>query len=117
MSRTNIRVQGHARLARVIEFMSAHFDKRLTLDQLASEACVSRFHFARLFRSKVGQSPFGFLSGIRLEAARRMLVTSDLSAAEIGAACGYRAPSHFSAAFSAKHGLSPTAFRLRRGRN
>lgn len=105
-----------ARVARVIEFMSAHFNKPLTLDQLASEACVSRFHFARLFRSKVGQSPFGFLSGIRLEAARRMLITSDLSAAEIGAACGYRSPSHFSAAFSAAHGLSPTAFRLRRGR-
>jgi len=106
-----------ARLARVIEFMSAHFDKPLTLDQLASEACVSRFHFARLFRSKVGQSPFAFLSSIRLEAARRMLITSDLSAAEVGAACGYRAPSHFSAAFSAKHGLSPTAFRSRRRRN
>jgi AraC family transcriptional regulator len=100
-----------ARLARVIEFMSVHFDEPLTLDQLASEACVSRFHFARLFRTKVGQSPFRFLSGIRLEAARRLLITSDLSAAEISAACGYRAPSHFSAAFSAKHGLSPTAFR------
>jgi AraC family transcriptional regulator len=105
-----------ARLARVIEFMSVHFDKPLTLDQLASEACVSRFHFARLFRRKVGQSPFRFLSGIRLEAARRMLITSDLSSAEIGAACGYRAPSHFSAAFSARYGLSPTAFRMTRGR-
>jgi AraC family transcriptional regulator len=104
-----------ARLARVIEFMSAQFDRPLTLDQLASEACVSRFHFARLFRSKVGQSPFGFLAGIRLEAARRMLITSDLSAAEIAAACGYRTASHFSAAFSARHGLSPTAFRLKQG--
>jgi AraC family transcriptional regulator len=105
-----------ARLARVIEFMSVHFDEPLTLDQLASEACVSRFHFARLFRNKVGQSPFRFLSGIRLEAARRMLITSDLSAAEVGAACGYRTASHFSAAFCARHGLSPTAFRLKQGR-
>lgn len=100
-----------ARVARVIEFMSAHFDQPLTLDQLAAEACVSKFHFTRLFRSKVGQSPLGFLTDLRLEAARRMLVTSDLSVAAVGEACGYRAPSHFSAAFTARYGLTPTAFR------
>ena len=46
-----------------------------------------------------------------LEAARRMLVTSDLSVAAVGEACGYRAPSHFSAAFAARYGLTPSAFR------
>jgi AraC family transcriptional regulator len=105
-----------ARVARVVEFMSAHFNQPLTLDQLAAEAGVSKFHFTRLFRSKVGQSPLGFLTDLRLDSARRMLVTSDLSVAAVGEACGYRAPSHFSAAFAARYGLTPTSFRATRQR-
>lgn len=100
-----------ARLARVIEFMSVHFADPLTLDQLADEACVSKYHFARLFRSGVGQSPLAFLADLRLDAACRMLVTSDLPIAAVGAACGYRAPSHFSAVFAARYGLTPHAYR------
>jgi AraC family transcriptional regulator len=103
-----------ARLSRVIEFMSAHFNQPLTLDQLAGEACVSRYHFSRLFRNRTGKPPLAFLVDIRMEAARRMLATSDLTVGEVGLACGYRTSSHFSAAFVARHGVTPTAFRARR---
>jgi AraC family transcriptional regulator len=105
-----------ARLARVVEFMSAHFHRRLTLDELAAEACVSKYHFTRLFRLKTGCSPLAFLATLRLDAAHRMLVTSDLAVAAVGAACGYPAPSHFTAAFAARHGLTPSALRTQRRR-
>lgn len=103
-----------ARLARVVEFMSAHFHRRITLDELAAEACVSKYHFTRLFRQKMGRSPLGFLADLRLDAAHRMLVTSELAVATIGAACGYPAPSHFTATFTARYGLTPSALRARR---
>ena len=99
------------RLSRVVEFMSRHFAEPLTLDRLAREACLSRYHFARLFTAKVGQSPHRYLAGIRLDAARRMLETTDQSVAAIGAACGYPASSHFAAAFTARYGASPRDFR------
>jgi AraC family transcriptional regulator len=99
------------RLSRVVEFMSAHFAEPLTLDRLAEEACISRYHFARLFKAKVGQSPHRYLASLRLDAARRMLETSDRSVGEVGAACGYPASSHFTAAFTARYGASPRDFR------
>jgi AraC family transcriptional regulator len=102
------------RLARVIEYMSAQFAEPLTLEELAATAGVSKFHFTRLFRSKVGRTPHAFLTDIRLDSARRMLVTTDLSIGEVGLACGYRDASHFSTTFAAKYGASPTAFRLQR---
>lgn len=102
------------RLSRVVEFMSRHFAEPLTLDRLAREACISRYHFARLFKAKVGQSPHRYLAGIRLDAARRMLETTDQSVAAIGAACGYPASSHFAAAFTARYGASPRDFRAAR---
>lgn len=99
------------RLARVVEFMSTHFAEPLTLDALAEEACISRYHFARLFKSRVGESPHRYLARIRLDAARRMLETTDRSIAEVGAACGYSVASHFTAAFRAHYGVSPRDFR------
>jgi AraC family transcriptional regulator len=99
------------RLARVVEFMSAHFAEPLTLDQLAEEACISRYHFARLFKAKVGESPHRYLARIRLDTAKRMLETTDRSVADVGAACGYSVASHFTAAFTARYGVSPRALR------
>lgn len=99
------------RLSRVIEFISEHFADPLTLEQLADEACISRYHFARLFKSKVGESPHRYLANVRLDAARRMLQTTDTPIAQVGAACGYPSGSHFSAAFTAHFGVTPREFR------
>lgn len=100
-----------ARLRRVIEFMAVHFGDQITLDQLAAEAGISKFHFTRLFREKVGQTPFRFLAETRLAAARKMLVTTNMRVSEIALACGYAAASHFTSAFSARYGTSPVDYR------
>ncbi|MDF0520150.1 AraC family transcriptional regulator [Bradyrhizobium yuanmingense] len=100
-----------ARLSRVVEFMSAHFAEPLTLEQLAGEACISKYHFTRLFKSKVGQTPYQFLADLRMNAARQMLISTDLSVAQVGAACGYSTSPHFSAAFTAKFSMTPSEFR------
>jgi AraC-like DNA-binding protein len=78
----------------------------LTDDRLVREACISRYHFAP-FKAKVGQSPHRYLAGITIDAARRMLETTDQSVAAIGAACGYPASSYFADAFTARYGASP----------
>ena len=102
-----------ARLARVIEFMSCHFAEPLTLERLAAEACISKFHFVRLFRERVGQSPHRYLAELRLDAAQRMLISSELSIAEIALECGYSTATHFSTSFARRFGTSPTSFRMR----
>jgi AraC family transcriptional regulator len=94
--------------------MSVHFAEPLALEDLAAAAGISKFHFTRLFRSKVGRTPHAFPTDIRLDSARRMLVTTELSIGEVGLACGYRDASHFSTAFAARYGAAPTAFRLQR---
>jgi AraC family transcriptional regulator len=99
------------RLRRVIEFMSVHYAEQITLDQLAAEAGISKYHFTRLFRQKLGKTPFRYLSEIRLIAARRMLVTTNLRVNEIALACGYTAASYFTIAFTARYGVSPLKFR------
>ena len=100
-----------ARLRRVIEFISVHFGEQLTLDQLAAEAGISKYHFTRVFREKVGQTPFRFLTETRLAAAQKLLVTTNLRIGDIGMACGFAAASHFTTAFVTRYGTSPMAYR------
>ena len=100
-----------ARLRRVIDYMSANFGDQISLEQLAQEAGLSKYHFTRLFRRKVGVSPIRYLSHMRLEAARDLLITTNLRVRDIAHICGFTAPSHFSTAFAARYGKTPDKFR------
>lgn len=78
---------------------------------LAAELHVSPEHFSRLFRRLHGMPPRAFITRTRMEAARRLLLTSSLSIARIAEVLGYEAPYYFSRHFRSRVGLSPSAFR------
>ncbi len=99
------------RLARVIEFMSANIAEPLTIARLAAEAAVSRFHFVRLFRRKVGTTPHAYLMRLRIDAAKTMLSTTDRPIAHVAHDCGYARPANFATAFAKQVGMRPTEFR------
>lgn len=103
---------GRRRLAAVLEFMAVNFAKPLTLDELAREANVSRFHFVQLFRREVGVTPHQHLILLRLDAAARMLSMSDASVQLIARACGYSTSAHFAKSFAQRYGVTPSSYRL-----
>ncbi len=103
-----------ARLRRALDYMSASFGQPLTLEAIASEAGVSKFHFTRLFRARVGTTPMHHLSELRLAAAAKMLATTDLPVALVALECGHRSVTHFSDAFRRKFGCSPSGYRQSR---
>jgi AraC family transcriptional regulator len=99
------------RLARVVEFMSARLGEPLSLGQLAREAGISVHHFGRRFRERMGMTPYACLTAMRMDAARRLLRTTDLPVAGIALACGYARPAAFAAAFLRYAGSTPSAYR------
>lgn len=99
------------RLARVIEYMSAHLERPLTLDDLAREAGISVHHFGRRFRESMGSGPATYLTTLRMARARLLLRTTDLSVAVIGVLCGYPRASAFATAFLRQAGTTPTKYR------
>lgn len=101
------------RLARAIEYMSAHLAENISLSALAAEAGASRFHFVRLFRERLGETPIRYLMNLRMDTAVRLLATSDLPIGQIAFECGYPNNTHFSGAFRRRYGCSPEAYRLR----
>jgi AraC family transcriptional regulator len=95
------------RLARAIEFMTANLARPIGVDDIAREACVSPFHFTRLFRQKLGVAPHRYLTSRRMEKAQRLLSTTDLPVATVGTECGYPLASSFTAAFTRYFGVAP----------
>ncbi len=103
------------RLLRVTDYMRAHLDEDLSLEQLSRISGLGLSQFARAFRDSSGKPPHRFLVELRIERARELLETTLLPIIEVGLECGFRQPQHFATMFRKVMGLSPRAWRqLRR---
>ena len=98
---------------RMQEWLADHVDLKPALADLARMAGVTPAHAVRLFQRHVGVPPMTWHRHHRLEIAGRWLSSSDLPVQDIAARVGYHDPLHFSRAFRAWSGLSPSAWRLR----
>lgn len=101
------------RLRRLLEYMRAHYAEPMTLESLAREAGVSRFHFVHLFKSAVGDTPHQYIVRLRMQAAAELLAETANGILDIALACGYRNAAHFAAAFKRHFGCVPSQYRLR----
>lgn len=99
------------RLRRVLEYMAQHVEDDVSLDDLAAVACLSPFHFLRMFARRMGAPPHRYLAGMRLERAKSLLALRHLGVAEIALACCFSSQSNFSRAFRRATGTSPLAHR------
>lgn len=98
-------------IERVIRVMAERIDDPLTNDAMAAVACFSPCHFNRLFRRMTGVPPLHFLYAMRLERAKRLLLTTEQSVTEICFEVGYNSLGTFVSRFSALVGLSPSVYR------
>ncbi|WJK43247.1 AraC family transcriptional regulator [Solwaraspora sp. WMMA2056] len=96
---------------RVIEYMRDNLGEQLTVDDMARAALFSKFHFSRSFQRLTGVSPGRFLSALRLQRAKHLLLSTSLKVADISIQVGYASVGTFSSRFSRSVGLSPTAYR------
>lgn len=97
-------------LARSREFLAEHYDSALTLSDAADVACLSPFHFHRLFQRAFGETPHDFLTRRRLEHAMTLL-RQGRTVSEACIEVGYGSPSSFSALFERHIGERPSEFR------
>jgi AraC family transcriptional regulator len=96
---------------RVIETMRDGFDRPPTLDDLADVAGLSVYHFHRVFRAETGIAPGEFLTIMRLQQAKRLLLTTSLSVTDICYEVGYASLGTFTARFSQLVGIAPGRLR------
>ncbi len=101
------------RLKRVLDYIDANLGKPLTLDQLAAEACLSPFHFSRLFQQAIGLSPQRYVADQRVQAAKRALASEHASLFEIALDIGFGSLDNFIRVFRKSTGTTPARYRRR----
>jgi len=92
---------------RAVEFIHGAFSEKLTVEQIAREACISPSHLSHLFREMVGRTVMGYVSEIRLQNARKLLLIGDKSVSQVAHFCGFSSSSHFASAFKNAYGMTP----------
>jgi AraC family transcriptional regulator len=96
---------------RVIHTMHEYFAESLSLGDMADVACLSPYYFNRVFHQRIGIPPGEFLATLRLGAAKRLLLTTDMSVTEICFAVGYSGLGSFTTRFTQLVGVSPSRLR------
>src|ERR1700712_155857 len=87
------------RVRRVIDFMTGNIDQDISIDDLASVACLSPFHFIRMFQKAVGKTPSRYLNELRLERVKTLLVLGNAPLVDIALSCCFSSQSNFTRAF------------------
>jgi len=99
---------GHAhRMVRAVEKLRQNFDKPLRIEALARELGMSLSGFHAHFKAVTAMSPLQFKKQLRLQEARRLMLSEDLDAAEAGYRVGYDDASHFSREYKRHFGKPP----------
>ena len=100
---------GSVFVRRVVDFLNDAHASRITLNDLAHLAGMSRFHFARVFRGAAGLTPYALLTQIRVERAKGLLAAG-VPIARAALAVGFCDQSHLTRRFKAYVGVTPGVF-------
>jgi len=98
--------QGH-RTARAIDWIKDNFDQPLSIDALAEAANMSKSSLHHHFKALTAMSPLQYQKQLRLQEARKMMLTEALDAATVARRVGYESPSQFSREYRRLFGAPP----------
>ena len=93
------------------DYLTKNYAGCFDLSEVANYSCMSKYHFCRIFSEVFGESPYQYISKIRVDHAKRLLITSKLSINDICESVGYTSVGSFSLLFRKKTGMSPTQYR------
>ena len=96
---------------RCLELIRARLSEDISLDELAAEAQLSPFHFARMFKQSVGVPPRVYLTRLRVERACELLEMTDLPVTEIAHEVGYSSNQVLARVFVKHRHMSPSDYR------
>lgn len=100
------------RINRVLDYIDQNISNELSLDELSEVSCFSKYHFARIFASIIGETLFGYIGRVRLQKAATMICGNrGMTISEIAASCGFTTSSSFAKSFRQKYGMSATQMR------
>lgn len=98
-------------IEKCLKILAKEYNKNITLDDITREVAVSKNYFCWLFKKETGKSIWNYLTKIRLNEAKKLLLETDMKTYEIAFKVGYDNPSYFSKIFKKLEKLTPNEYR------
>jgi len=95
----------------VIDYIQQHFSESLTLSYIAEKFYISPNYLSQLFRKKTGETFLGYLTKIRIEKAKNLLMYEEVKIYEICKQIGYEDPKYFRKIFEKMTGMNPSEYK------
>lgn len=95
----------------VIDYIQQHLYEPLPLSRLAGHISYSPYHFTRIFKERIGLPPLYYVSSLRLQKAKDLLLQTNMSIRDIGLEIGQQSLGTFTTRFTERVGVSPSQFR------
>lgn len=94
-----------------IKYMQQYYSSEINVTQLANMSGYSYDYFRHIFKEYVGVTPISYITNLRINKAKEMLLDNQTSILEISLACGFPNASRFSETFKKQTGMSPRQYR------
>lgn len=111
MDKTNEYIE---RINRVIDYIELNIDRKIDLDMLAGVACLSKYHFHRIFYSFTDEPLYSYINRLRVEKAAALLLSQKETITNIAFSCGFNDSATFSRAFRKHFKISPRAWKKKK---
>ena len=96
---------------RAKKYIDENFRKDISLEDVSQRVDISSYYFSKIFKEETGGNFIEYLTGLRMEEAKRLLEDTDLSIKEVCSEVGYSDPNYFSRNFKKYEGTTPTEAR------
>jgi len=110
-AKTSTKVELYRRLSYSLDYIHSDQTGQIDLDSLAATACLSKYHFLRLFKLTYGSSPHQYLQQLRMDKARHLLTNSSLLVTDIADTLGFENSQSFSRWLFQRLGVYPSQYR------
>lgn len=104
-------IERYPEIDEVVAYIHRHLDEPLTLDRLARYAAYSPYHFTRVFKERIGLSPQYYVSALRLQKAKELLLHTNMKVRDIAMEIGQNSLGTFTTRFTERIGVTPADFR------
>lgn len=93
------------------QYIDEHFNQDISLDGVSRLVNISAYYFSKVFKDETGENFIDYVTQVRIEKAKQLLMIKEMSIKEVCVAIGYKDPNYFSRLFKKQIGVTPTEYR------
>lgn len=110
-SSTPVSTVNQERLLSMMSFIQKNYQEKISLEEIASSAMISTREALRCFQNSIHEAPFEYLMSYRIEMAKKLLKSTNLSVTDIALQTGFSSSAYFSKIFKRTCNMTPLAYR------